>query len=79
MFLPIKNYFVPFSTDNEVRVIRSKTDDLFYKNDLSDHFALHGKMEYPYIITEPMAQNVCEGMPLMLVTQPSHPMYYTRG
>ncbi|MBL7799802.1 MAG: T9SS type A sorting domain-containing protein [Chitinophagales bacterium] len=75
--LPIKNYFVPFTTDNEVRVIRSKTDDLFYKNDLSDHFALHGKMEYPYIITEPMAQNVCEGMPLILVTQPSHPMYYT--
>lgn len=38
---------------------------------------MYVKLEYPYVVTEPLAQNVCEGTPLMLVTQSSHPMFYT--
>lgn len=75
--LPIKKYFVPYTTANEVRVIRSKADPMFDMNDLSDHFSVYGRLEYPYITAQPISQNVCEGEKVVLVTKASHPMYFT--
>lgn len=75
--LPKQNYLTPYNLTNEVRIFRSKTDDMFYKNDMSDHFAQYGRLEYPFVVTQPQDVNVCQGNDTFIHVDASHPMYFT--
>lgn len=66
--LPIRGHQTPHSITNEPIILRSIDDDMWDMFELSDHFAIKARAEYPVITLQPVAQTVCEGDAFTLET-----------
>lgn len=75
-------HFCAYSTTNEPLILRHvESNDDFWDNnsldlDLSDHYAVHGRLEYPYFVQQPNAQTVCANIPFQLEVDLSTPASY---